>query len=420
MTSGGRIYYGYYLIGAAFVAQLVAVGVTNYVAGPFMLPMTAELGWSRAEYAAPRSFGYFIMAGVGFLIGPYLDRHGARPLLLFGVAVATVSLWSLSYVETWPGWFVINGVALSIGAALCGNLVVNVTLSKWFVVRRGLAVAIGAMGVSSAGLIATPGVIWAIESLGWREAWRVLALGALVLGLPVALMMRRAPDDYGLHPDGKSDAEVRAGAGNVAARELASSMTRAQAFRTPVFYLLVLAFGLLTINITVVLMHGIPYMLDAGLSPGFAAGAMFLTSVPAMITKPVWGYLIDRFEGRYLAAIGGFTTGGALLAIVFSVESHSQSWAYFAFALLGFGWGGLIPIQEVIWARFFGRRYLGAVRSAAMPFALVISASAPLAVAWYHDGVGSYSGALLVVAMLTGSAAMLMLFLRVPHYARVG
>jgi len=166
-------------------------------------------------------------------------------------------------------------------------------------------------------------------------------------------------------------------------------------------------------------MHGIPYMLDAGLSPGFAAGAMFLTSVPAMITKPVWGYLIDRFEGRYLAAIGGFTTGGALLAIVFSVESHSQSWAYFAFALLGFGWGGLIPIQEVIWARFYGRRYLGAVRSAAMPFALAISASAPLAVAWYHDGVGSYSGALLVVAMLTGSAAMLMLFLRVPHYARV-
>ena len=52
----------------------------------------------------------------------------------------------------------------------------------------------------------------------------------------------------------------------------------------------------------------------------------------------------------------------------------------------------------MIWTRFFGRQYLGAVRSVAMPFALAISASAPLAVAWYHDGVVSYSGALLVVS----------------------
>jgi MFS transporter, OFA family, oxalate/formate antiporter len=384
-----------------------------------MLPMTAELGWSRAEYAAPRSFGYFIMAAVGFWIGPYLDRYGARPLMLCGVAIATLSLWSLAYVETWLGWFVLNGVALSVGAALCGNLVVNVTLSKWFVVRRGLAVAIGAMGVSSAGLIATPGVIWAIDSLGWRDAWGVLALGAAVLGLPVALMMRRAPGDYGLHPDGKSDAQIRAGAGAMAARELASSMTRAQAFRMPVFYLLVLAFGLLTINITVVLLHGIPYLLDAGFSPSVAAGAMFVTSVPAMVTKPVWGYLIDRYEGRYLAAIGGFATGSALVAIVATVQARSQLGVYFAFALLGFGWGGLIPIQEVIWARFFGRRHLGAVRSAALPFALAISASAPLAVAWYHDSAGSYPDALAVVAALTCGAATLMLFLRTPHNGQV-
>jgi MFS family permease len=146
---------------------------------------------------------------------------------------------------------------------------------------------------------------------------------------------------------------------------------------------------------------------------------MFVTSVPAMVTKPVWGYLIDRYEGRYLAAIGGFATGSALVAIVATVQARSQLGVYFAFALLGFGWGGLIPIQEVIWARFFGRRHLGAVRSAALPFALAISASAPLAVAWYHDSAGSYPDALAVVAALTCGAATLMLFLRTPHNGQV-
>ena len=63
-------------------------------------------------------------------------------------------------------------------------------------------------------------------------------------------------------------------------------------------------------------------------------------------------HIIDRLEGRYLAAVGGFTTGSAVIAIIFTVGAQSQPGVYFAFALLGFGWGGLIPIQEVIWARF--------------------------------------------------------------------
>jgi hypothetical protein len=60
----------------------------------------------------------------------------------------------------------------------------------------------------------------------------------------------------------------------------------------------------------------------------------------------------------------------------------------------------MIPLQEVIWGSYFGRRYLGSVRSAALPFALLLGAGAPLAVSYYHDLTGTYHGALLVVAGL--------------------
>ena len=46
-AADSRLYYGYWLIAASFVAQFVAVGVTNYVAGPFLTPMTEDLGWTR-------------------------------------------------------------------------------------------------------------------------------------------------------------------------------------------------------------------------------------------------------------------------------------------------------------------------------------------------------------------------------------
>ena len=49
----------------------------------------------------------------------------------------------------------------------------------------------------------------------------------------------------------------------------------------------------------------------------------------------------------------------------------------FSLVVLGFGWGGMIPLQEVIWASFFGRRFLGSIRGAAMPFSLLLGAPAP-------------------------------------------
>ncbi|MFV2091032.1 MAG: hypothetical protein ACC642_10255, partial [Pseudomonadales bacterium] len=98
--------------------------------------------------------------------------------------------------------------------------------------------------------------------------------------------------------------------------------------------------------------------------------------------------------------IGASGTGLALFAIIWSVDPGSLTLIYAAYALLGLGWGGMIPLQEVIWGAYFGRRYLGAVRSAAVPFALLLGAGAPLAVSYYNDQTGTYTGALLVVAAL--------------------
>ena len=294
------IYYGYWLIGVAFVTQLVAVGVTNYVAGPFMAPMVEELGWSRAEYTIPRSLGMFIMAGVGFLIGALVDRHGGRRFMLFGTCVCSASLWLLGSTETLAGWIVVNGVLLTAGAGLMGNLVVNVTLAKWFVERRGFAVAMAAMGVSFAGIAVTPAVTWAIEAWGWRSAWEALAVASFLVAAPVSLFVRRAPEDHGLLPDGKTAADAAAGRTALAEADFARSMTRRQALGSFAFYALIAAFGLFTINIVVVLLHAMPWLDDEGFTPTLAAQMIVVTSIPAMLAKPIWGFFIDRLQAKAL------------------------------------------------------------------------------------------------------------------------
>ncbi len=409
-----RLYYGYWLIGAAFVAQFVSVGSQNYVIGAFLKPMTSDLGWTRSEFTISRTVAQFIMAFTGFFIGAHVDRHGGRRLMLIGIVILASSLYAMSFVQELWQWIALNGLIMTMGAAMIGNLVVNVTLSKWFVDKRGLAVALASMGVSMAGVLLTPAMTAVIDEWGWRAGWRFMAIGSAVLIVPTALLMRRAPEDYGLHPDGRTAAQVAAGAGARASADFAASFTRREALRTTSFYMLVFAFGLFGVTIGVMLLQTIPFMTDAGYSRATASFMITLASIPALVSKPVWGYLIDWTDPKRLASISALITGTSLVVITASVHAEADPFVWFGFILLGFGWGGMIPLQEVIWAAFFGRRYLGSVRSAGLPFSLILGAGAPLLVSFYFDTVGDYNGAFLAVAALNVTAAVMLLLIRKP------
>ena len=414
------IYYGYWLIGAAFVAQLISVGSQNYIIGAFFKPMTDDLGWTRSEFTIARTLGQFVMAFTGFFIGAYVDRQGGRRLMLIGITVLSGSLFLLSFTQSLWQWILLNGLILTAGAALIGNLVVNVTLSKWFVEKRGRAIALASMGVSFAGIALTPGMTLVIDQWGWRAVWRAMAVLSAVCIVPAAMMMRRAPEDYGLHPDGKSNAQMAAGLGLRASVDFATSITRRQALRTWQFYLLVVAFGMFGVTIGVMLLQTIPFMTDAGYNRVTASLMLTIASIPALVSKPLWGYLIDKWDAKKLASTGAALTGLSLIVIAFAVRSTSDPFVYFGFFLLGCGWGGMIPLQEVIWASFFGRRYLGAVRSAGLPFSLVLGAGAPLLVSYYFDQVGNYHGAILTVGGLNIASAFLLLLLRQPNRPEQG
>lgn len=413
-TPATAIYYGYWLIVAAFMAQFVAAGVQNYIIGPFMIPMTESLGWTRTEFTLPRSLGQIIMAMTGFLIGGYVDRFGARRFMLAGTLILGAALFAMAYVSELWHWVLLNGIALTFGAALIGNLVVNVTLAKWFVNFRGRAIAFAAMGVSFAGILLTPLATWLIDDFGWRTTWKILALITITLVGPVAMMMRRTPEDYDLLPDGHSAADVASGKNAKALSDFDNSLTRRQAMSSYSFYFLVLAFGLFGITIQVMLLQTVPLMTDAGYTRSTAALMITITSVPALLSKPFWGWLIDGLDARPLASMSAALTGASLFIIVFAVQGQSLAWIYFGFVVLGFGWGGMIPLQEVIWANFFGRRYLGSVRSAALPFSILLTAGAPLATSYYFDIIGNYDGAILMVGSANLLSGIMLALLRKP------
>ena len=408
------IYYGYWILGGAFVSQLITIGMMTSVVGPFVTPMTDSLGWTQSEFFTATTVSRFVMSGVGFFIGASVDRHGGRRFMLAGMVVLGAALFLAGSVTALWQWVLLRGVMFTVGAALVGNLVVNVTMSKWWVTKRGRMIGFSSMGVSLAGMV-FPGIATIlIEQFGWQDAWRVLAFVAMGAILPVALIMRRQPEDYGWYPDGLNEEQVRSGGGAAAQADFDNSFTRREALRTKALYLIVLAFGLGGVGIQVMLVQSIPFLRDSGFSPGFAAAMATVMSFPALVSKPFWGWTTDRMEPKTAAAIGFGQAGLAMMIIVFAATSDLVPLLVLGYALMGWGFGGQIPLQETIWGSYFGRRYLGSVRSVAMPISLVIGASSPLIVATYRDMVGNYNGVFVGVGVCWLLAALVVMFVRKP------
>ena len=412
------IFYGWVVVAAAFVAQFVAVGVQTSVSAVFAPQMLDEFGWSRTAFFFADTMGQIILMIVGLILGPRVDRFGSRPIMLLGVAICAPALVYMSQVDSYWEYFVVRGVFVITGASMAGFLVASVTVSKWFVTKRGQALGWTSMGVSMAGIIwPTLTQVGMIEPLGWRTAWVVLGAIALAVLVPVSLLMRRRPEDYGMVPDGE-DTKISPAQQQAAERDFATSLTRREAVRTPAFYLIVLIFGVSVVGIFAILLHGVLFLGEHGFDAALAAGLVAVMSILSGVTKPPWGWALDRFDSRLVGSVSFAIAAAGFVLVVLAADSGSAWLVAGSFVVMGIGIGGNIPIQEMIWAEYFGRRHLGAVRSLGFPVAMGISASTPVAVAVYADLVGSYDGAFYTCAGLWAASSVLCLALRMPGKRR--
>ena len=414
----GRVYYGWYIVAAAVVAQFVAVGMQAYSAGVFLKPMSQDLGWSREDYANAQTIGTFVTGWLGLFIGGLIDRRGARPLMIGGAIVGGLCLIGLSRVHTLREFYLLRGIGVTAGAMGIGNLVVNVTVSKWFVRNRGIAVSVAAMGVSLSGVVLTPVAQGLVNQFGWRQAWVILGVAVWVIVIPVAFVMRRTPEDHGLLPDG----DLPGSAPVLPQRHHATAptevaWTRSEAVRTPSLWLLIFAYGIANIGLGSLLLHMLAFLTDNGFSAGTAAFMFSFQSWAALIAKPAWGILMSRVHARYLSSIAFVLSGLAVLGLLAAADRRSGPAALAMLFVYGLGIGGVIPLQETVWASYFGRRHLGTIRAVAMPFTILFSAMGPKLAAHLYDRSGSYVSAFLLFASFWALGAVLVLLARPPRKA---
>ena len=406
-----RIFYGWYMVGGGVIGSFVAVGAGFASMSVFLSPVTQDMGWTVAAFTIATAGANAVNGMSGVIVGPLVDRHGPRPLMLVGaIALAAAMLLTSQVTALWQ-FIVLQAFGVGLGMALVGPLVVNIGLSKWFVLGRGWAIALGSTGISFAGMFVPFAMTRVVDGLGWREGYQVLGVAVLLLALPTALIMRRQPEDYGQLPDGR----VEGGAGSSAADTEAlnldrlNSYTRGEALRTRAFYLLTLSFAFFGAAAFTLLIHGIPFVTEAGFTRTEAALAVGVAGVGNLAAKILWGWALGRWHPRIL-----WTMCYALLCIGSVLQLAAGGLGllalmHVAFFLWGLGFGGGVPLGEFIWAKYFGRVHIGAVRSVGMPAGILFGAVGPLVASMLFDASGSYLLAwmLMIVLYFLGAASVL-------------
>ena len=394
---------GWTVVAAAVVVTFTEVAFFNPVLGVFIPEFEREFGWSRTEISLGVTLGSLVGAAFAPFFGPMIDRYGGRRFIAGGAALMSVCLVLLAFMQAEWQFFIIYSIGRGTASGLMG-LAAGVTVSKWFVRRRGFAIGVMSLGTRFGFALMPISVQLIITAADWRAAALALAATVAVFGvLPAIKWMHPRPELLGLQPDG-DDAPLDTATGLRLVREV--SWSRHDALRTRAFWLVTLAVSLQSLAGGAINLHQIPHLVDTGLTPETAALVITLVAVFGGAGVLLEGIFDARIGARWTMVIG---LCGSAFGMLFLMRVDGSIGVALAFAVVyGLAFGLMVASNQIVFAEYFGREALGAIRGAATPAQLGLNAVGPVLAGAAYDLTGSYLAAFvpLTGAYLLAAAAL--------------
>jgi MFS family permease len=417
-----RFFYGWYIVGVGFLSHLACAFHMSSTLSVFLKPLTEDLAVSRGLFSLLRSGEILIGAALAPLVGPLVDRHGGRWLMAGGALVAGAGFMLLSQVSSYWQFLFLRWTFITIGGVFMCHMVVSVTISRWFVRRRGRAIAIASLGQGLSKVCIPPLTAMLFVWLGWRWTWSVFGMITLILiVVPALIFMRRSPEDIGLKPDGdepdghggEPGTRRPAGAAAPSASDEVLWHWR-EVIRTDTFWVVCFIYGMVNVGIAGLNLHVFAYVTDIGFSATVGATVLSIIAATQLGSTLVWGFLGERMEIRHSSLLM-FLVQAVGLGLALAA---SEAWLLYAgFLLYGAGLGGGWVLQELVWANYFGRLSLGAVRGAGILVTHAFGAAGAPFFGFVYDATGSYTSSFISFILALALSALLSLTVRAPRKA---
>jgi len=390
------------MIAVGATLRILGGGLYFYGFSVFFLPLSTDLGLSRAATSLVFSLARAQGAFEGPIAGYFMDRYGPRPLMMLAILMTSAGHMLLSGVHSYFTLLLVymGVVSLSFHAGFMDAPMV--IANTWFIRKRTIAMALISGSIGIGGFLFTPLLSAAVHTFGWRQAAFGCGLVFLSIGLPIALLVRRSPESMGLTPDGDPSiarhGEIQSKAHPAAHEEV--NFTLLAALRTSPFWLLTLATAVRIVILSAVNVHYIPLMVWKGSSEQRAA---FFLAAQAFISLPshmIFGIIADRVNKPKLMASCMLLATAAVVLLIFT----ESEWGLLLFIALFSAVESTFPVNWSTVGEFFGRKNFAKIRGTMSLIQTWGSVIGPVIAGAIYDSTRSYtillwaSAGLLLVA----------------------
>ena len=406
------MFYGWWIVIAGGLGMSITAGINFHGFGNFIIPLTNEFGWNRTTISGLFSLARMESGLLGPLEGWLVDRVGPRRLMIFGIPLMGVGYILMSRVNSLAAFFFVYIFAITLGNSLGMSTPMAASVANWFNRKRGLAFGIMWSGVGLGGFF-VPAVGWLIAAYNWRIASIVIGVFIIVMGIPIAALMRHRPEPYGYMPDGE-EPDTDDETGEVRRRQqpdLSQDFTAREALMTSSFWYLTLSIAARSLVSGGVGLHLVPYFVDLGASDVFAAtlaGAVGVLSIPGRFGLSA---VSDYLNRRYVMAVSLFLM---TIAIVFMARATSVTQVLPFLVLYAAAQGGISVIPQSLIAEYFGRRAYATIQGFRGTIQMIGIIIGPLVSGYVFDTTGSYEWAFMGFGAASLVSLGLVLLMRPP------
>jgi MFS family permease len=402
------LFYGWWIVAGGFLISLIVGGTVFFGFTAILEPLVEEFGWSYTQISLAASLRGLEMGLLAPIVGLVVDRLGPRRLIIGGVFSISIGLLLLSWVNS-LGMYYGSFILVAIGMSTLSGTVLLTAVANWFREKVALATGIVVSGTAVGGIL-VPVVSLLIDKYEWRMAMVILGVSVWVIALPLSLLFRHRPEQYGLSIDGKANDPVVRDETLISTPGIGED-TRAGAGTPRVFWHMVLASFCHMLVISAVITHIMPYLTSIDItrsSASLAAGALPLASISGRLGS---GWVGDRFDKRKISAVSFALISLGLL--FFGALSTGCTWLFIPFVILfSAGWGSSVTMRSALLREYYSRSKFGRMYGFLAGLTMLGTVTgAPLA-GWVFDKWGAYQGIWFVFAGL--AAATIIIVLTIP------
>ena len=398
-----RLFYGWWIVTAGFLINTVNGGFVFHAFGAYVVVLEDEFGWNRTAFA----FAFALQRVESGLLGPIegwaIDRFGPRKVMMTGIVIFALGFFAFSQVNSLFTFYAAF-LMIALGSALGSFLPVTVAVVNWFNTRRALALALISMGFSAGGLL-QPLVVLLLESFGWRGMAVFSGVFVLLVGLPLASLVRHRPEDYGMRPDGAPVTEEE--------QPPERGFTAREAMRTRSFWFIALGHSSSLLVIGAVMVHFQLHVQSLGYSLSFAAAMITVMTFSMVIGQTViGGYFGDRINKRRAIIVALFGHTVALLLLAYA----SNLAMILGFVVInGLAMGIRGPLIQAMRADYFGRTSFGTIMGFSSLVMMIGITTGPVIAGISYDTTGSYEIGFTLLAVLAAFGSLFFVFATKPE-----